>query len=283
MLIAQITDLHIGFDRGNPDEPNQERLERVLDRLIGGPNRPDLLLLTGDLTEFGDAESYRRIADSVARCPFPVWPMMGNHDLRAPLLKALPDTPSQGGFVHYALSLDGLRLILLDTTQEGRHGGAFCAARAQWLSDELAAHPDTPTVIAMHHPPVETGIAWMDVGQSEAWIARFAAAIADHRQVQAILSGHLHRNILTLWNGAALAVCASTAPQAALDLNSSNPDQPDGRPMIVAEPPAYALHRWDGQRLVSHSEAVGDFPVLARFDAAMQPVVRLIDGERGTS
>lgn len=50
MLIAQITDVHIGFEPGNPDEPNMQRLQAVIRRLVEGPNRPDLLLMTGDLT-----------------------------------------------------------------------------------------------------------------------------------------------------------------------------------------------------------------------------------------
>ena len=32
-----------------------------------------------------------------------------------------------------------------------------------------------------------------------------------------------------------LAVCPSTAPQVALDLEPIDPDAPDGRPMIVAD------------------------------------------------
>jgi hypothetical protein len=34
LLIAQITDIHIGFDRGNPDELNMQRLKAVLHRLV---------------------------------------------------------------------------------------------------------------------------------------------------------------------------------------------------------------------------------------------------------
>ena len=74
MLIAQITDIHIGFDPDNPAEYNRKRLDEVLDVLIEGPNRPDLLLATGDITDRGDADSYRRLATAFSRCPFPVWP-----------------------------------------------------------------------------------------------------------------------------------------------------------------------------------------------------------------
>ena len=280
MLIAQITDIHIGFDRGNPDERNMQRLKAVLKRLVDAPSRPDMLLLTGDLTEFGDAESYARLADAVSICPFPVWPMAGNHDERNALLAAFPQTPSEGGFVHYALEAGGICLLLLDTVEPGRQGGGFCEAREAWLKAQLAARPDIPTVIVMHHPPFESGIAWLDCDTDEPWIARFSEAVVGHRQVRAILSGHLHRTITTVWNGASMTVCPSTAPLAALDLTSVDPDRPDGRAMITDELPGYALHRWDGERLISHFECAGDWEVVARYDEGMQPIVRLIDRER---
>jgi 3',5'-cyclic AMP phosphodiesterase CpdA len=281
LLIAQITDSHIGFDRGNPDEYNLRRLQAILDRLAAGPNRPDLLLLTGDITEFGDAESYARIAEVTRACPFPVWPMVGNHDEREPLLAGFPQVrPMAEGFVQYALDLGELRLLLLDTLEPGRHGGAFCEARAAWLETRLVEQPDIPTVIAMHHPPFQSGIAWLDADTREGWISRFARTIAGHGQVKAILSGHLHRTIHTLWNGVALTVCGSSAPTVGLDLNPIDPDRPDGRAMIVDEPPSYGLHRWDGTRVISHFEAVGPFQALARYDEGMQQVVRLIEDER---
>lgn len=280
MLIAQITDIHVGFDQGNPDEYNMERLEAVVRRLIDAPNKPDCLLMTGDLTEFGDVESYERLAATVGVCPFPVWPMVGNHDLRETLLEAFPGTPSHDGFIQYAIDGESVRLILLDTFEPGRHGGGFCETRAAWLQSELAAHPDRPTIIAMHHPPFESGISWLDGNAREAWMARFAESIAGHSQVRAIISGHLHRNIHTLWNGVSLTVCASTAPLVALDLRPVDPAVPDYRAMITDEYPVYALHRWDGERLISHFEAVDDHRVFARFDNSLQEVVKLIDDER---
>lgn len=280
MLIAQITDVHIGFDQGNPDEYNMVRLRAVLARIVASPNRPDMLIMTGDLVEFGDAESYARLAEAVSVCPFPVYPMTGNHDLRQPLLDAFPGTPSHDGFVQYAIEQDGLRLILLDTMEPGRHGGAFCEARAAWLKAELAAHPDTPTFIAMHHPPFESGITWLDGDAREPWMVRFADAIAGFDQLRAIVSGHLHRNVHTLWNGLSLTVCASTAPLVGLDLRPIDRTVPDGRAMITDEYPVYALHRWHGARLVSHFESVDDHQVFARFDDSLREIVELIDDER---
>ena len=44
MLIAQITDVHLGFEPDNPDELNRKRFDLVLAELIEGRNRPDLML-----------------------------------------------------------------------------------------------------------------------------------------------------------------------------------------------------------------------------------------------
>ena len=279
-MIAQITDIHIGFDRDNPDEYNMQRLRSVMSRLIDAPNTPDMLLMTGDLTEFGDAQSFASLAEVMSDCPCPVWAIPGNHDVRDELIKAFPNTPLNDGFIQYALDWNGVRLLMLDTLEEGRHGGAFCERRAAWLSAELSAHPDTPTVIVMHHPPFESGICWLDSDPREPWIGRFSDAIRGHRQVSSILAGHLHRNIHTLWNGVSLTVSASTAPLVGLDLRPIDSDSPDGRAMITDELPVYALHRWDGVRLISHFEGVSGHPVFAHFDEKLQQVVKAIESER---
>ncbi len=280
MLIAQITDIHIGFDPSNPAEFNRKRLDAVLDRLIDGPNRPDLLLATGDITDRGDADSYRRLANAFSRCPFPVWPSVGNHDLRRAFHAQFPGLDDGNGFVQYVLDLPDVRLVTIDTLEEGRHGGAFCAARAAWLDAALTAQPDRPTYIIMHHPPVEAGIAWMNTHPEEAWVGRFGAVVARHPQVRGLICGHLHRSVTVNWQGLTVAICSSTAPQVSLDLRPIDADHPDGRPMIVAEDPAYALHRWNGRELVSFYDHAGAHTMLAKYDAGLQPLVRELKAER---
>ncbi len=280
MLIAQITDIHLGFDPGNPAELNRQRLDQVLRALIDGPNRPDLLLATGDLTDQGDPESYRALAQAFAACPFPVWPCMGNHDDRANFAAIFPHIPQHDGFVHYAIPLENRRILVLDTLEPGRHGGAFCEARAAWLAARLNEDSATPTLIVMHHPPVEAGIEWMNTHPDEPWVQRFAATIASRPNIAALLCGHLHRTITAPWQGTTVAICSSTAPQLALDLRPMDPDAPDNRPMIIADAPAYALHRWTEHGLVTHFETADDHVGLAKFDTGMQPLVRMLMDER---
>ena len=280
MLIAQITDIHLGFDPDNPVEFNRKRLDQVLRHLNEGPNRPDLLIATGDLTEHGDAASYKRLANALSICNFPVHLCLGNHDNRGNFSTQFRDVPVVDGFVQYALDLENIRILMLDTLEEGRHGGAFCEVRAEWLSNRLAEDRSTPTVIVMHHPPVEVGIAWMNTHPEEQWVSNFAQAIQGAPNIKAIICGHVHRSITVPWQGTAVAICSSTAPQVTLDLTPIDPERPDNRPMIIADQPAYALHLWNGRELVSHFDSAGDHVMLAKYDSFLQPLIKQLIEER---
>jgi len=281
MLIAQITDIHIGFDPdAKPEELNRTRFRATLDRVLNSPNPIDMLVLSGDLTDHGDRVSFEKTAALLAECTLPIYPMVGNHDTRVELLNAFPDTPSNGGFVQYVVEREGLRIIMLDTLELGRHGGAFCEARQDWLAGELAAHADTPTLIFMHHPPVVSGIGWMDPVPDEGWMQRFGEAIAGHNQILAIHCGHLHRPIHTTFQGVPVSVTPSVAPLVAMDLREIDPDAPDNRDLITTEPASYAVHRWDGDTLVTHYETVSDWQVLASYNEHLQPMIREMFAER---
>jgi 3',5'-cyclic AMP phosphodiesterase CpdA len=280
MLIAQITDLHLGFDPDNPAEFNRKRLNQVIRAFCDMDRKPDILFATGDLVDRGDRDSYRRLKSALAAAPCPVWLAVGNHDVRSNFRAVFPTMPEADGFIQYVLDLEPLRFIVIDTLEEGRHGGAFCRTRSAWLRARLAEEPHKPTVIVLHHPPIETGIGWMTTDPAEPWVSELEGALAGHNQIVGMICGHIHRSIVTSWAGRQLAICPSTAPQVALTLADMDPETPDGRPMIVADPPAYALHYWNGQALVSHFDNADEHIVLARFDASMQPLVQSLMAER---
>ncbi|HEY6814557.1 MAG TPA: phosphodiesterase [Croceibacterium sp.] len=281
MLIAQMTDIHIGFAPNEGiEELNYSRFEATLERLAEGPNRPDMLVLSGDITDNGDHESFAKTVALLADCPCPVWPMVGNHDTREGLLRAFPQVRTDDGFVHYVLEGEGLRIVLLDTLEPGRHGGAFCEARQAWLTARLDEAPDTPTLVFMHHPPVVSGIEWMDPDPDENWIGRFGQAVEGREQILAIHCGHLHRALATRFRGIPLNVTPSVAPLVAMDLRPIDPDHPDDRDLITTEPPTYAFHRWDGMALVTHYEQISDWHVLARYTERLRPMINGMFDER---
>ena len=278
LLVAQISDTHIGGLMVDGEDVNLTRLDRVLDHLCAMQRRPDLLLVTGDLAGRDGLAPYRALRQRLDLCTIPAHVCLGNHDIRGDARRVF-----QGGdaaFFHYVVDAGPLRLILLDTLEEGRHGGAFCEARAAWLRDRLAEAPDRPTLVALHHPPIDTGIDWLTTAPAEPWVARLDQALAGQRQVIALLAGHIHRPIAARRKDIAVRVCPSVAAPLALDLTPLDPQKPDGRALVADGPPGLALHLWRDSVLTTHFDFVQAQPVLARFDRQMQPHIQAMFAER---
>ncbi len=267
MLLAQITDTHVveGGRRHYDRVDTSAMLAAAIAHVNGLVPQPDLVVLTGDLVNDGRPEQYEELVRLLAGVRAPMAAIPGNHDDRANLRAALPAATA---FDHEPPSPDGadgrdgragaddrpidgviesypVRLIGLDTTIPGEHGGRFRAEQAAWLDEVLSAQPDRPTLIFQHHPPFATAIGWMDdVGLADRELE--AAVVVRHPQVVGVICGHIHRAITTAFAGTVASTWPSTGPQVALALDGSANRYCD-------EPPAVALHHWSPEGgLVSH-------------------------------
>lgn len=261
MLIAQLTDLHIR-PHGQPANRVVETnmfAERAFRTVAAFTPRPDVILLTGDLTECGLDIEYANLARLMRRHlpPVPVFVIPGNHDRRENLRKALehlPGVTADPFYVQYAVEDFPVRLVMLDTVVPGAGHGELRPEQLQWLDSTLAQVPGKPTMIAMHHPPFACGIAHMDrIRLRDA--AAFTDIVARHPQVERIICGHHHRAITTKLAQAIASIAPSVAHQVEMSLLSDDPGA------FVFEPPAFQLHRWtpeDG--IVSHTVYVDRFP-----------------------
>ena len=256
MIIAQISDLHVG----RPGElaygrfDTARRLTRCLENLIERRPEPDVVLATGDLVDTGSEEEYGRLRELLASLRMPLYFIPGNHDDRDALRRVFSDHAymgSVGAPVRYCVSGHPVRLIGLDTTVAGDTGGALDMPQIAWLEEQLKAAPREPTLIFMHHPPFRTGIARMDaIGLDATGAAQFGKVLSRHSHIELVTCGHVHRGIQVRWHDTLLSVCPSVAFQYELNL-----DGPGLQPS-PAEPPAYQLHCWNGQELVTHTVAV---------------------------
>ena len=255
--IVQLTDLHIrprGVAANRVAETNMlvTRALRAVDRLHPAA---DAVIITGDLTECGLQSEYALLREMLAaELHRPVYVIPGNHDRRELLLREIPGVEQADGFVQYTVETLPIRLVMLDTVVPGAGHGALCERRLDWLDRTLAAAPDKPTMIGMHHPPFICGIGHMDaiaLQESE----RFIAIVARHPQVERIVCGHHHRPIITRVAGAIATICPSAAHQVELDLTDRSPGA------FVLEPPAYQIHRWRAETgFVTHTALVDAFP-----------------------
>lgn len=258
LLIGQISDLHIkaGGKLSYGVVDCAAMLARGVDHILALKQRPDLLVVTGDLVDFGRPEEYAVLKRLLAPLPMPYFLIPGNHDEREALRAAFPEhaylrewTP----FVQYAIDDWPVRIVALDTVIPNASGGELCGERLDWLERTLAAQPARPTIVIMHHPPFLTGIGHMDdigLAGSDA----LAAVIARYPNVERVLCGHLHRPIQVRFAGTIASTCPSPAHQVALDL------APDAPSRFMMEPPGYQLHQWRATTgVVSHTAFIGDF------------------------
>ena len=166
MLICQLTDPHVcaaGTTSNRVSETNMfaARAFRTVAGMTTGAGR-------GPHHRRPDRErDGRRNTPTSPRCcdsilPMPVYVIPGNHDRRDNFrrdLAHLPGVTARSGVRPVYVDDLPVRLVMLDTLVPGARHGELRDDQLAWLDRTLAAVPDKPTMIGMHHPPFACGIA----------------------------------------------------------------------------------------------------------------------------
>ena len=267
-VLAHISDTHFLAGRrplyGSID--TDANLRRALEALEASELRPDALVFTGDIADLGESDAYDRVREIVQPAAQRmgselVW-VMGNHDNRAAFRTGLlgssgasSDSEAEAP-IDRVIDLAGLRLIALDTSVPGYHHGELAAEQLDWLREQLSTPAPHGTLLALHHPPVPSPVAYMQVLELQEQHA--LADVVRGSDVRGILGGHLHYSTHSLFAGIPVAVAAATCYT-----------------MDVAAPESTLVGRDGGQSIslvhvyadqVVHSIVpLGDFPVVASF------------------
>jgi 3',5'-cyclic AMP phosphodiesterase CpdA len=250
-LLAQISDLHI--HAGDGESGPARRLAGIVAAIAGLDPAPDAVVVTGDLAQHGAPAEYERVRELLAPLVMPVHVMPGNHDEREALAAALlPGRElAPPGFVQYTAAVGSLRLVVCDTVVPGQDGGRLDAERMGWLAAELMADRTTPTVVAMHHPPLVTGITGMDaIGLDAPSLAALADVLRQAPNVHRVVAGHVHRIMVASLGGRTVFSCPSSDVAIGLDLSGSTDLS------VHDEPPAFALHLATDGGLTTHVQPV---------------------------
>jgi 3',5'-cyclic-AMP phosphodiesterase len=268
MLVAQLSDLHIRREGEFACHvvDTAACLGRAVARLNALDPLPDVVLLTGDLVDSGEApDEYGHLRRLLAPLRMPYLMIPGNHDGRDALRAVFHDHPhlhEDREFIHYVVDADPLRLILLDTLDPGQESGLLDEPRLDWLAARLAQERERPTLVAMHHPPFMTGIQFMDKISCRGG-DRMADIIRRNPQVERVLCGHVHRFIQTRWAGTAACVAPSTAHQLVLDLR----DRDTSPGEFNLEPAGFLLHLWQpAGGVITHTCLSSSFEGPYRFE-----------------
>ncbi len=254
MKIIQITDTHLMLSGQSVNGVDPEKhLRATMADILAKHADTDLLVMTGDLCNYGDPEAYDILRDILAPAPFDVRLMLGNHDDRGNFIAAFPDHPrDSNGFIQSYLDTDFGRLILLDSHEAGVIGGIFDDDRMAFLADALASAGDKPVTVFIHHPPMDCGIAHFDkIGMHDD--GAMMRVLAAHKGgVRHIVFGHIHVPLAgTSAEGIAFSSGQACAHRFITDLTSPTPFWTSGNP-------CYRIITLDAQGFRAYGVEVGE-------------------------
>jgi 3',5'-cyclic-AMP phosphodiesterase len=244
-VLAQISDTHVRADDGGA-------AARQLTKAMAQAKeyRADAILLTGDLVNDERPDEYAVLAETIAFPQTPLYVMPGNHDDRALIRDTLPghNYLPRSGPLSFVIEDFPVRIVCIDQIVPGETHGMLTRAGAEWLDRTLAAEPDTPTLVALHHPPFLTYDMLFDqIGLLDA-ADQLEPVIARHRQVTRLICGHHHRIAIGQVAHAPVIVAPSTSWSYGLAMYPGQQIAPK-----TAEEPGWMLHVWTPSRgFVSH-------------------------------
>lgn len=189
--ILQITDIHLFADKNREllGVNTQQSFEALIDLIKKDNPSPQLILLTGDLSQDSSEEAYARLADSVSEFNTVVYCIPGNHDNSDAMQKVYPRGMIS---LQKQIVLDGWQLILLDSHLSNRVEGHLAESELKFMEHCLTQYPKHRAIIVFHHQPIPVGSVWLDrLGINNA--KEFWDLLTQYPQVQTIIFGHVHQ------------------------------------------------------------------------------------------
>lgn len=211
--VLQLTDTHLFKDDSGQllGVDTFTSLKDVIDFVLETKGAPDVVLLTGDLSQDETPASYQRLVELVRRIPAPKYYLPGNHD--RPAVMAEVFAAGQGaiepdrGFVW-----GRWQIILLNSTIPDEVGGHLDTVELSRLEKSLSENPDLFAMVCLHHHPLSVSSSWIDtIGVDNG--AELFEVIDRHANVRGLLWGHVHQQYDSKRQGVVLMATPSTCVQ----------------------------------------------------------------------
>ena len=204
--IIQISDCHLPADPATPyrGENADANLSAVWQKAMAWG--PDLVLLTGDLSEDASEASYERLG-ALLQADLPFLAIPGNHDEPELIRRLFPDGPWEGPFIREAGTWG---IILADSTVRGRVSGRFTAEGLEELRAAMAGNEMDHLLVALHHQPVPVDAPWIDRYPLED-AGAFLHVIDAEPRVRCVIWGHIHHHFAVDRGGVLMLGAPSTA------------------------------------------------------------------------
>ena len=215
--LAHLSDPHLTAvgTRYNESIDADAALARAVAVLTKGTGlRPiDALVVTGDCTDSGDPDAYRRLAAALTEiAPLIVW-VTGNHDVRTTFHAELlgGNSATATGPLLRVYDCAGLRIVALDSTIPGHGHGRLDPGHLNELADVLAVPAPYGTIVALHHAPLPPPSPLLTYFALERRSREALARVVAGTDVRLVLAGHHHLAQSGTVGGVQVAIAGSTA------------------------------------------------------------------------
>lgn len=238
MLIAQLSDIHAA-----PENDNLQRLQRAIDWLLA--LNPDLLVVSGDLTDNGWSAGYRAIDSALQRLACRSLILPGNADDKTVMCENLAAFAHRSARddLHFHEYVNNVPVIGVDVTVAGESRGDI-RPHLRWLDAALRAQPQ-PAMVFLHQHLFPSGIAPLDNAMCDGGEALAQLLARLPHPPLALCAGHVHRAISTIFAGIPAYLCGSICPANPLMLNAQHIP-------VASDPPALLIHELRSDTSVSH-------------------------------
>jgi 3',5'-cyclic AMP phosphodiesterase CpdA len=160
----------------------------------------DFVLVSGDISQYGDSLSLKKAKKMLDSLRMPYYVTLGNHEVNWA-------ENQTANYMHvfgndkFAFAHKNFYFIGFPTKPIVKGGDGYILAKdIQWVDDKLESLQSEVPVFAITHYPLLTGDVsnWQDM-----------TTILKKYNVQAVLSGHYHRNMIFDYDGIPGIVCRS--------------------------------------------------------------------------
>ncbi|MCU0566142.1 MAG: 3',5'-cyclic-AMP phosphodiesterase [Oculatellaceae cyanobacterium Prado106] len=192
LRVVQITDTHLFADDRQTmlGHPTNAPFQSVIAEVARLQPQPDLLLLTGDLSQDETEASYGILRSHLDSLQIPTYWIAGNHDQELAVMEQVLKSDWISG--DKVFQRGGWDFILLNSMIPGQPQGRLSEETLLWFEQQLQRLGDCPILVAVHHHLLPIGSACMDRIQLENPEA-FFEIVDRHSQVKVVICGHIHQ------------------------------------------------------------------------------------------
>ncbi|MGE3539002.1 MAG: metallophosphoesterase [Candidatus Tectimicrobiota bacterium] len=218
LTFVHLSDTHIGpKGRLQYGTDTAAKLRQAAQHIETMALAPICVIISGDLSDHGELESYQHIhavlAESFGPFGVPVLLTLGNHDLRLPFRHVFlhdMSTTDEALPWYYSRELHGIRFIMLDSKLPGEIHGELDAPQLAWLETELQQPAPIGHIVVVHHPSVPRGVPRPD----DYLLANredFGHILRRYPSVLGVLCGHSHVSTAAAFGGTLHVAAPATA------------------------------------------------------------------------